>query len=181
MTRELTTPQGVICYTLTRKRVKNINLRVRAGGEVAVSAPSRAALRDIDGFVASKADWIQKNRRRMEQAPPPAPPGHSREECLALFQEVSDEVFPLFADLLDGQKPTLRVRDMRSRWGTCHIAKRIITLNMRLADKPRPLVEYVVLHEYVHFLHPNHQSGFHKEMARLMPDYKQRRSLLRKI
>ncbi|MDL2295110.1 DUF45 domain-containing protein, partial [Ruminococcaceae bacterium OttesenSCG-928-D13] len=28
-------------------------------------------------------------------------------------------------------------------------------------------------------LHPNHQSGFHAEMARLMPDYRDRRKLLR--
>ena len=45
--------------------------------------------------------------------------------------------------------------------------------------KPRAALEYVVLHEYVHFLHPNHQAGFHAEMARLMPDYLARRALLK--
>ncbi|MDL2216087.1 M48 family metallopeptidase [Ruminococcaceae bacterium OttesenSCG-928-N02] len=52
-------------------------------------------------------------------------------------------------------------------------------LNTRLFVKPIPLQEYVALHELVHFAHPNHGPEFHAEMARLMPDYKQRRRQLR--
>ena len=36
------TPGG-IPYVLTRKRVKNLNMRLRPDGQVAVSAPARAA------------------------------------------------------------------------------------------------------------------------------------------
>ncbi len=179
--RVLETAAGPIPYTLTRKRVRNLNLRVGPGGAVAVSAPGRMPLREVEAFLQKKAGWIEKHRRRMlAQAEEPARPcRYTKEECLRLFSAVSDELFPLFADLLRGEKPLLQVREMKSRWGSCHPAKRKITLNTRLAEKPMAAIEYVVLHEYVHFLHADHGAGFHAEMARLMPDYKERRRLLR--
>ena len=68
---------------------------------------------------------------------------------------------------------------MKSRWGSCNPGKRVITLNKRLLSYPPEALEYVVLHEYVHFLHPNHQKGFYELLGRLMPDYAQRRALLK--
>ncbi len=171
-------PFGVLQYQLTRKRVRNLNLRVRADASVAVSAPLRMPKREIEGFLLQKAGWIEKNRAAIQAKPTPLPCRYTDEQCHALFTAVSDEVYPLFADLL-AEKPQIVVREMKSRWGSCHISKRKITLNKRLAEKPRRALEYVVLHEYVHFLHPNHGQGFHAEMARLMPDYRQRRKLLK--
>ena len=175
----LETSEGVVEYTLTRKSVKNLNLRVRTDGRVLVSAPFRMPRRSIEGFIRLKAAWIFQTRAKMQAKPPPAPGRYSNEECLALFTRLSDEIFPLFSELLGGKKPTIKVREMKSRWGVCNIRTRCLTFNTRLAEKPLAVAEYVVLHEYVHFLHPNHQAGFHAEMARLMPDYLQRRKLLR--
>ncbi len=175
----LQTPAGAVEYTLVRKRVRNLNLRVRADGQVMVSAPMRMPEAEIEIFLEDKAGWIEKNRRQMLEKPVPMPCRYTKEECLEIFTAVSDAVFPLFADLLQGKKPVIRVREMKTRWGVCNVKKRTITLNMRLAEKPRAALEYVVLHEYVHFLHPNHQAPFHAEMARLMPDYRERRKLLK--
>ena len=179
MQNQLQTPNGVISYTLTRKKVRNLNLRIKTDGAVCVSAPQRMPLSEIEGFLLQKSAWIAHHTACAKQAEPKAPCPYTKEECLALFTAVSDSIFPLFADLLQGEKPTIRVREMKTRWGVCHISKRTITLNTRLAEKSPQALEYVVLHEYVHFLHPNHQAGFHAEMARLMPDYRQRRKLLR--
>lgn len=171
---------GGVCYELTRKRVKNINLRVRRDGSVAVSAPRRAPLAQIDAFVAGRAAWVAKARARMLAAGAEAerPCAVSREEALALFTGVSDAVFPLFAGVLDGRRPVLKVRQMKTRWGVCAPAKRQITLNLRLAEKPRAAVEYVVVHEYAHFIHPDHSPAFWAVVARVLPDYKARRALL---
>lgn len=179
MNKRLETPSGPIEFELTRKKVRNLNLRVRSDGSVAVSAPRRMPEQEIDAFVQAKAGWITKNQAAVQQKAAPMPCRYTKEQCLALFTLVSDAVFPLFSDLLGGQKPTIKVREMKTRWGVCNIKARTITLNQRLAEKPRAALEYVVLHEYVHFLHPNHQAGFHAEMLRLMPDYRQRRKLLR--
>lgn len=172
---------GGVAYTLTRKRVKNINLRVRGDGSVAVSAPRRAALGQIDAFVAGRAQWIAHARAlaMAEAAEAARPCAVSREEALALFRQISDAVYPLFAQALGGERPILKVRQMKTRWGVCAPGKRQITLNLRLAEKPRAAVEYVVVHEYAHFIHPNHSPAFWAVVERILPDYKARRALLK--
>ena len=171
---------GGVRYEFKRKRVKNINLRVRADGSVAVSAPLGAPLAQVDAFVAGRARWIEAARVRAlargeeEQRPCSV----SREDALALFTQVSDAVFPLFAQVLNGQRPVLKVRQMKTRWGVCVPAKRQITFSLRLEEKPRAAVEYVVLHEYAHFVRADHSPAFWAVVARYMPDYKARRRLL---
>ncbi|MDL2219063.1 M48 family metallopeptidase [Ruminococcaceae bacterium OttesenSCG-928-O06] len=176
--RRLATPAGVVEYTLTRKKLRNFNLRVRVDGSVAVSAPPRMPQGQIDAFLQKKAAWILRHQAAAQSLPAPAQNPYTPAQCLALFTRLSDEIFPLFASLLGGEKPALRVREMKTRWGSCNVKKRRITLNTRLAMMPRAAQEYVVLHEYVHFLHPNHQAGFYAELARLMPDWKARKKLL---
>ena len=49
---------GGVEYTLTRRRVRNINLRVRADGSVAASAAPWVPASAVDAFVASRSDWV---------------------------------------------------------------------------------------------------------------------------
>ena len=58
-------------YELTRKRVKNINLRIHPpDGRVTVSAPRRTSEAFIAEFVAAKAPWIRKQQARIAAMPP---------------------------------------------------------------------------------------------------------------
>ncbi len=57
-----------LAYVLTVKRVKNVNLRVKPGGEVAVSAPRGMDGCQVDGVVREKAPWIFAALARLEQA-----------------------------------------------------------------------------------------------------------------
>ena len=47
-----------IAVETERKRVRNLNLRVRADGSVHVSAPMRVSEKEVRDFVLSKAEWI---------------------------------------------------------------------------------------------------------------------------
>lgn len=172
--------QGAICYELSRKRVKNINLRVRADGSVAVSAPLRCSQEQIRAFITSKEKWILAAQARAFAKPQDIVVCKiTPQEALSLFTTVSDKIFPLFAGMLGGEKPILKVRDMKTRWGVCKPSARQIALNIRLAEKPADLIEYVVLHEYAHFLVPNHSPAFWAVVAQYIPDYKARRARLR--
>ena len=58
-------------FELTRKRVKNINLRIHPpDGRVTVSAPPRTSEAQIAEFVAAKADWIRRHQARIAAQPP---------------------------------------------------------------------------------------------------------------
>lgn len=213
-------------YTLERKRVKNVNLRVR-GGEVFVSAPRWVPSAVIEGFLRERADFILGALERTERTPfPPCEDGaplpwrgrtltlalgrgsrssarveggvlrlcvrdaqdaegvrraldrwyraESEAQCLEAF----DRLYPQFA-ALGVPRPEIRMRAMRSCWGNCRPAKKVVTFNARLAAVPEDCVEYVVAHELTHFLHADHSPAFYAALARVIPDWKARRRDLR--
>lgn len=172
---------GGIDYLLTRKKVKNVNLRVGADGVLRVSAPLRCPLREVDELVAARAEWVRAAQSRALQraAAEQSRPVLSAGECRAVFAQADAAVWPLFSAALGGRRPAIRLREMKSCWGVCHVQKYEIVLNTRLAGFPMPAVEYVLAHEYAHFFHPDHQAGFWALMSRVMPDWKTRRALLK--
>ena len=176
--RMVDTPNGPLAYTLTRKSVKNLNLRVEAGGAIMVSVPIRCPVRQADDFVREKSGWIQAAlRRREERQAEPLPPV-SQEECARLLREALVRVYPLVAPL-GVAFPPLKLRSLKSQWGNCHWAQGYITLNTALARCPEELRDYVALHELVHFLHHDHGPGFYARMDALMPDWRRRRKTLK--
>ncbi len=72
----------------------------------------------------------------------------------------------------------IRIRDMKSRWGSCHTQTGALTFHRRLIRFPEACIEYVVVHEFAHFLQPDHSPAFHALMSVLLPDWKQRRENL---
>ncbi|MCI2046310.1 MAG: M48 family metallopeptidase [Faecalibacterium sp.] len=174
------TPGGVE-YILTRKAVKNINLHLRPDGAAAVSAGPHAPLARIESFVDARAEWIARVRAEQaaHRAAEQARPLPDKAAALAHFTAMSDEVFPAFSHVLQGRKPIIKVRDMSTRWGVCQTRKKQITFALRLYEMPPAAQIYVVVHEYCHFLVPNHSAAFWREVARLLPDWKARRKLLR--
>lgn len=176
--RLVDTPRGPLTYTLSRKRVKNLNLRVGAGGEITVSVPLRCSAKEADDLIRERIDWIlaavsRQERRQMEPLPPV-----SRTECARLLSEALARVYPLAAPL-GVALPALKLRALKSQWGNCHWAQGYITLNTALARCPEELRDYVALHELVHFLHHDHGPGFYAQMDALMPDWRQRRRALK--
>lgn len=75
--------------------------------------------------------------------------------------------------------PELKIRKMKSRWGSCTPAKQLITLNQNLIHYPIEFIEYVVLHEFAHFIQPNHSKAFYHLIENYMPDYKARIQMAR--
>ncbi len=69
--------------------------------------------------------------------------------------------------------PTLRLRYMTSRWGSCMPLKEQITMNTRLLLGPVKFAHYVMVHEFAHFIEPNHSSRFYKVMSDVLPNWQQ--------
>jgi predicted metal-dependent hydrolase len=70
------------------------------------------------------------------------------------------------------------VRRMTSRWGTCNCRTKHIRLNTELATKPAHLLEYVLVHELVHLIVPNHGKRFVNLMNRHYPTWRAARAEL---
>lgn len=74
----------------------------------------------------------------------------------------------------------LKIRDMRTRWGSCSSEKRI-SLNQRLLLLPDHLIEHVLLHELCHTVVMNHSQQFYDLMSRLNPNSKLYDSELKRV
>lgn len=69
--------------------------------------------------------------------------------------------------------PTLRLRYMTSRWGSRMPLKEVITMNTRLLLGPTKFAHYVMVHEFAHFIEPNHSSRFYKVISDVLPNWEQ--------
>lgn len=96
--------------------------------------------------------------------------------------DLSHRLPGLFEPLIrqTGLEPAeIRIRDMRTRWGSCNTRERRIWMSLQLAGYPDELVSYVALHELVHLAEPSHNRRFWALVSRYMPDWSSRRQLLR--
>lgn len=70
------------------------------------------------------------------------------------------------------------VRKMKTRWGSCNIKARRIWLNLELAKKSLPCLEYVVVHEMLHLIERHHNDRFKSLMSELLPNWQTTRDEL---
>ena len=99
--------------------------------------------------------------------------------CKDTIQSLCDAIYPKF------QKygvvyPSVRYRNMVSRWGSCQPKRCVLTFNYALVEAPISCIEYVVVHEFTHFLQPNHSKKFYQQLAMFMPDWEARKTILEK-
>lgn len=64
------------------------------------------------------------------------------------------------------------IKKMKTRWGTCNHKRGRILINLELAKKPLPCVEYVVVHELIHLIEKKHSEKFVSIMTKSLPKWK---------
>lgn len=168
-------------YTLRHKSVKNINLRIKSDGTVNVSANARVPIKVIESFMTSKADFILNALDKYNSSDALPPKRYFGDgEIRSVILDLCEKIYPYFQNR--GVKhPTVKFRRMVSQWGNCRAVQGILTFNTNLAFAPKECIEYVVAHEFTHFLVPNHSTKFYEELAKIMPDYNSRRKILKNI
>ena len=70
---------------------------------------------------------------------------------------------------------------MKTKWGSCNHRAGNIRLNTELVKKPKDLLEYVVVHEMLHLIEPNHSERFVELLARHYPTWREARAELNEL
>ncbi len=181
MKRTVKIDNKTIEYDLEIKKVKNINLRIYPDGRISVSANRWVSKREVDAFVVSKADLMFKALGKYEMRESvPRMQYYSEQELVALVTDLCEKIYPYFKRRGVGY-PEIKFRKMVSRWGSCHPVRGILTFNKNLVFAPSECIEYVVMHEFTHFLQANHSSKFYEELSYICPDYKERKNKLKEV
>lgn len=210
---------------ITRKRIKNIILKVNDEGEVLISAPLKVPKEYIEKLIKEKEEWIREKLSLVQKRKQNSLTYNEGEKFIYLGKEYLIEIknsqkkicqlsqdkfiiyiqkntlenrkklvdrwiyenfYPYIIDLTMniGEKigylpSVIKFRNMKTRWGSCNTIKKSITFNHQLYRKPIVVVEYVVLHELAHIPFPHHQKSFWSFVEKYMPDWKERRKLLK--
>lgn len=224
-----------VFYTLERKRVKNVNMRMRPESGLFVSAPYHVTLAQIESILQQHQERILTTlhqfasaaQEKQQQYPEVYATGETvlylgklcrlevargtgecvqvqGETLLLLVKDPTDEyrrkrvfdtwwntscekavrnlcraVFPVFA--VHGVTfPEIRFRNMVAQWGNCRPQRGVLTFNLRLLAAPVRCMEYVVIHEFTHFLYPDHSRQFYQFIAEELPDWKRLQEILQK-
>jgi predicted metal-dependent hydrolase len=221
-------------YDLQRKKVKNINLRIRSDGSISVSASDRVPLAVIEDFLLSHGEYIVKildrYRDKYQEAPSSVEYNNgdliyilgerytialnkgarnkaaleggnliltvtdtlSRElrkaaveklmhdVCRMIVTDICERVHPEFKEYVP-EYPAVKFRKMRTKWGICRPTRKEVTFSYMLASVPIDCIEYVVYHEFCHFIHPDHSKSFYDCLSRFVPDWKNKKERLGEI
>lgn len=93
-------------------------------------------------------------------------------EFKRLVKERSMRFLEHYCRLMRRDIPSLSVRSMRSRWGSCRYDKNSISIALELIQYPEDCLEYVIVHELCHFFEPSHNASFWRLVEAHCPTYK---------
>jgi predicted metal-dependent hydrolase len=102
-----------------------------------------------------------------------------RSHAQAIFEDRLHRCLAL-SPSLRAMNPTLRIRIMKNRWGSCSKSG-TITLNLELIKVSSYCLEYVIMHEVCHLRHHDHSDDFFRLLGRCMPDWQERKDRLNGI
>jgi len=67
---------------------------------------------------------------------------------------------------------SVKIRKMKTRWGSCNPKSGTIWINLELSKKPINCLEYIIVHEMIHFLENNHNKKFRAYIDSFLPQWK---------
>ena len=91
------------------------------------------------------------------------------------------KLLPYWEEKIGVQCNDWGIKKMKTKWGSCNTSQKRIWLNLELAKKPPECFEYILVHELVHLLERHHNERFKEHMDRFMPNWRERRDLLKRL
>lgn len=188
--------QADIELYITKKRVKNINFRLKPH-QLQVSVPLFISPAQAVQAVAKRVTWAitnhpqvleQYKRQRLPLAQAltadctlllwgaEQPFTLKHDEKIAYYRQHLSNAMPALFDkwqpIVGTYANEVRLKKMHTRWGSCNTRARRIWLSVYLPAYPIECTEYVIVHELCHLHHANHSQAFWQTVATAMPDYR---------
>ena len=170
---------------IIRSSRRTLSLQVKNDGQVIVRAPRHVTLQEIAAFVRKNSAWLHKHLEKVRKEKELNAASPVQPLTMDDIQKLADEALRVipgrvahFAPLVGVTYGRITVRNQRTRWGSCS-SKGNLNLNCLLMLAPPDILDYVVVHELCHRKEMNHSPKFWAEVAKVIPDYKERQKWLR--
>ena len=166
-------------YEINYSRRKTVSLCIK-DGRLIVKAPIGFPRSKIESLVHSHSEWIEKNIEKEKQKADKLA-SLTKDDITRLKKEakmILPEKVKAFAEMMGLNYGRITITSAKTRFGSCS-SKKNLSFSYLLMLYPNEAIDYVVVHELAHLVHMNHSPAFYKVIESVMPDYKERRKLLR--
>jgi len=107
----------------------------------------------------------------------------NRDRVEAWFRKQAEILFEerirFYAQIVGRAPRRFRVKNMRTRWGSCS-SNGSLSLNWKILAGPIGVIDYLIVHELCHLLEPNHSRRFWAEVERVLPSFATHRLWLKR-
>ena len=166
-------------YVIIYSDRRTVSLTVK-DGKLTVRAPRGVSKKKLDQAVNDNIDWIEKKifeskkKTEIEGSLTDGEIKRLKKEAMEYFVGRTEEI-----SKITGLKyRSVKITSAKTRFGSCSSVGNIC-YSYRLMLYPAPAREYVILHELAHTKEMNHGKEFYKIIESFMPDYKERKRLLK--
>ena len=166
-------------YSIIYSKRKTLAISVKDGA-VIVRAPRGLKKGRIEFYVEKHRSWIEKSLERVKRESELVSAMSEREiaELKKSAKIYFKDKIELYSNIMGLKYSRMRITSAKKRFGSCSSAGNI-SFSYRLMLYPEAAREYVVVHELAHLVHMNHSADFYALIAKYMPDYKERKKLLK--
>ncbi|HIA91577.1 TPA: M48 family peptidase [Candidatus Saccharibacteria bacterium] len=151
---------------------KKLTMKVNSLGEVTVTIPKHSSYNLAKKFVETNTPWLQARAdviSRQKTKPTQNELRQARALVYAKLDRWGSEVGVTWNKVF--------IRNQSTRWGSCSSVNNL-SFNWRVLNLSPELQDYLIVHELAHIKQHNHSKQFWTEVARVLPDYRERKRQL---
>jgi len=150
-------------------RAKHINISVKPPSKVRVAVPVGIKFDRAERIAEQRKDWIRNQIRKFSNSEAKRLDKRLTDAELLHAKAYLSERLNTLAKRHGFQYKKVSFKSMMTRWGSCS-SKNNISLNILIAQLPKELQDYIILHELLHTRIKNHSKTFWAELDNLIDD-----------
>ena len=163
-------------FKIIRTDRKSVQIRVGGDLTVEVRAPRWTLKKDIIELVEKNSGWIEKRKREILAQKTLS--GEEIEDLRLRGRKYIPERVSFFSQIMELVPLSVKITSAKTRFGSCSAGNRLC-FSLYLMSYPAEAIDYVVVHELAHIAHKNHGREFYDLVGSILPDYRNRRKLLK--
>ena len=167
-------------FLFIRSDRKTASIEIKNDLGAVLRAPISTTDAQAIQIIQKNNSWIktatEKMLEKQTKIKEPSPDEVLRLKKLA--KTVIPEKVKVYASIMNVLPVAITITSARTRFGSCS-GKNRLSFSYLLMQYPERAIDYVVVHELAHIRHKNHSKAFYNEISKYMPDYKERKKLLK--
>ncbi len=166
-------------YKIVYSKRKTVSLKITEEGLV-VHSPHGVSKAKLDKIVEKHSAWVEKTAAKVEREESfwGKITKEQEKELRALARELLTKKTEFYSNVMGLKYGKITITSAKRRFGSCS-SRGDISYSYRLIVYPERAIDYVVVHELCHLVYMNHSKDFYTLLAKILPDYKERRALLK--